>query len=119
MTAGERISVKDINVLDKRGGAMSKTPFNFIWDYGDFSVRTAHGAEGAPYVELVHWYDSERFGRCCYTIAYWHKGKEGWDLRFVGDRMLELSKMHIEQIWPQLCAGQIMLQAWYEGQEEE
>lgn len=101
---------------------MGKTnnPFKFEWAHGDFGVRTTHNASGQPYVELVHWYDNNYGSRHCYTIAYWYKTKdEGWDLRFVGDRMLEISKLHIEKIWPQLCAAQIMLQAWYDDQEDE
>ena len=99
---------------------MEKTnkPFKFEWEYDDFCVRTAHRADGSPYVELVKYYDGSSGRRNCYTIAYWIKGKEGWDLRFVGDRMLELSQLRIEKVWAQLCAAQIMLQAWYEDQEE-
>lgn len=102
---------------------MEKTnkPFEFHWEYADFGVRTAHrGLDDSPYVELVHYYYDKSSGRrYCYTIAYWTKDDEGWDLRFVGDRMLELSQLHIEKVWPQLCAAQIALQAWYQDQEEE
>ena len=98
---------------------MASKPFKFEWEYKDYAVRTTHGFDGGPYVELVHWETDGHGRKHCYTIAYWYKGDEGWDLRFVGDRMLELSKLHIECIWPQLCAAQIMLQAWYEDQEEE
>lgn len=99
---------------------MPKTnkPFKFEWEYDDFGVRTAYRVNGTPYVELVKWYD-ENGRRLCYTIAYWYRGNDGWDLRFVGDRMLELSNLHIEKVWAQLCVAQIMLQKWYEDQEEE
>ena len=99
---------------------MSKTnkPFKFEWEYEDFKVSTSHNVDGTPYIELLKCYDSN--GRkLCYTIAYWYKRNEGWDLRFVGNRMLEISQLHIEKVWPQLCAAQIMLQAWYDDQEEE
>lgn len=100
---------------------MSKTnkPFKFEWEYEDFGVVTSHRATGEPFIELIHYYESQSGRRQCYVIAYWYKGNEGWDLRFVGDRMLELSKLHIEKVWPQLCAAQIMLQAWYDDQEDE
>mgnify|MGYP003290939000 CR=1 FL=1 len=100
---------------------MGKTnkPFRFEWDYEEFSVRTTTSLTGSPYVELVKWYETKEGRKCCYTIAYWTHNKEGWDLRFVGDRMLELSQLHIEKVWPQLCAAQIMFEAWLEDQEEE
>lgn len=94
--------------------------FEFHWRYADYEVRTTHGlANDDPYVELVHWEENSQGKRYCYTIAYWFFGKDGCDLRFVGDRMLELSQLHIEKVWPQLCAAQIALQAWYEDREKE
>lgn len=100
---------------------MKKTnkPFKFEWEYDDFCVRTSHRVNGTPYVELLKYCDDSNGKRCAYTIAYWYRGNDGWDLRFVGDRMLELSQLHIEKVWAQLCAAQIMLQKWYEDQEEE
>lgn len=96
---------------------MSSKPFKFEWEYKDYAVRTTHDYNGEPYVEIVRWATDRNGRKNCYTIAYWHKGEDGRDLRFVGDRMLELSKLHIGSIWPQLCAAQIMLQAWYEDQD--
>ena len=88
-------------------------PINTIADY----VITGNVEDVVP--KLIKYYKEKSGRRLCYTIAYWTKDDEGWNLRFVGDRMLELSKMHIEKVWPQLCAAQIMLQAWYEDQEGE
>lgn len=100
---------------------MGNKPFRFEWEYADFGVRSTTRYDGTPYIELVKYYDSGTGNgrRYCYTVAYWTKDGDGWDLRFLGGRMLELSKMHIEKVWPQLCAAQIMLQAWYEDQEGE
>ncbi len=91
--------------------------FDFHWRDGEFEVRTASGVRGGPYIELVRW--TESGGReWCYAIAYWHKDSEGWDLRFVGDRMLELARLDIGKIWAQLCAAQISLSAWFDSNEE-
>ena len=100
---------------------MMDNEFEFHWRYADYEVRTTHGLRSdSPYVELVHW-EQGRDGRaCCYTIAYWYTSKgDGWDLRFVGDRLLELSRLHIEKIWPQLVAAQIALEGWLEDQRRE
>jgi len=95
-----------------------RNSFDFSWKYKDYEVRTTHGLRcDAPYVELVHWETSTQGRRTCYTIAYWQKDDEGWDLRFVGDRLLELSRLHIEQIWPQIVAAQIALEGWFADQE--
>ena len=92
--------------------------FEFHWRYADYEVRTTHGLkDDTPYVELVHWEQGDDGRRYCYTIAYWSKGSEGWDLRFVGDRLLELSQLHIEKVWPQICAAQIALEGWFADQE--
>jgi hypothetical protein len=37
--------------------------------------------------ELIEWMDE----KSCYVIAYWKKGKEGYDLIFVGDRPFDNS----------------------------
>ena len=100
--------------------AKSEKPFNFQFDYGEFSVTTAHTPlANEPYVELVHKKIGPEGRVFKYTIAYWHKGSDGWSLIFVGDRMIELSQLEIGHIWPQLCAGQIALDAWFKDQEDE
>ena len=39
--------------------------------------------------ELVKWYKNDIGGVNCYTLALFEKGKEGWDMRTVGDRFFE------------------------------
>ncbi|MDH3355794.1 MAG: hypothetical protein OEL79_11340, partial [Chromatiales bacterium] len=36
--------------------------------------------------EIVKWHDGEE---TCHTIACWRKGKDGFDLSFIGDRPFE------------------------------
>ena len=98
---------------------MSKIPFDFHWKHGEFEVRTTTRINGDPYVELVKWYESKSDGRqYCYTIAYWTYNDEGWDLRFVGDRMLDLQQLDIGKIWPQLCAAQICFDEWLQQKDK-
>ena len=39
--------------------------------------------------ELVKWYKNTNDGENCYVIAFFDKGKEGYDLRTVGNRFFE------------------------------
>ena len=39
--------------------------------------------------ELVKWYKNNIGGINCYTLALFEKGKEGWDMRTIGDRFFE------------------------------
>ena len=39
--------------------------------------------------ELVKWYQNNIGGVNCYTLALFEKGKEGWDMRTIGDRFFE------------------------------
>ena len=39
--------------------------------------------------ELVRWYEDSLDKECCYVIAFFDEGKEGYDMRTVGDRFFE------------------------------
>lgn len=95
--------------------------FDFHWQHNEFEVRVTHNIlNGDPYIELVHWYNNRDGRPLCYTIAYWKRHKDGgYNLCFVGDRMLELQKLDIGSIWPQLCAAQVCLDEWERQTEKE
>lgn len=92
--------------------------FDFHWRHGQFEVRSTTGVYGDPYIELVRWRQDSHGKEYCYTIAYW-KNNEGFTLYFVGDRMMELAKLDIQDIWPQLCAAQLCLNEWLEAKARE
>lgn len=85
--------------------------FDFNWKFQDFEIRTTHtyGENPVPYVELVKW-DDNNGKRYCYTLAYWHRDKDGfWELRFVGDRPLRhIAEIDVSVIWKQLFLMQQM-----------
>jgi len=41
--------------------------------------------------ELVQWNTDIKEKEYCWTVAYWVKGKEGYDLQFVGDRPFQVN----------------------------
>jgi len=52
------------------------------------------------YPEIVHfYYDKDNKRESCYTLAFWEKSKEGFDLMFCGGRPFELEKDEQEIFW--------------------
>ena len=88
--------------------------FDFSWKFKDFEIRTVHsyGKNNLPYVELVKWQESPTGKRNCFTLAYWHRNKDGeYELHFVGKRPLEyIAEIDVSEIWKQLCLAQAMFE---------
>ena len=64
--------------------------------------------------ELVKWYKNDIGGVNCYTLALFEKGKEGWDMRTVGDRFFE-----DKDAWVVGKYGLEFLNAIFEIEEDE
>lgn len=63
--------------------------------------------------EIVRWQDSETLGKFCYTLAWWVKGSEGYDLHFIGSRPLdpEVDRVYF---WELVKYGQKICDAKFE-----
>jgi hypothetical protein len=58
--------------------------------------------------EVVKWDGEERPN--CYTIAYWSKGGEGYELQFVGNRPFDVD----EKLFMELAKyGQLILDGYF------
>lgn len=81
------------------------------WTKGDLEVRTTTGVRGEPYTELVRWQTDENGRRWCFTLAYFHKDKEGYvELHFVGDRPFkEIAEIDINDVWKELWLSCLFL----------
>lgn len=96
--------------------------FEFNWKFKDFEIRMAHtfaiGMMRMPYLELVKWDVTEGGRSYCYTLAYWHRDKDGeWELRFVGSRPFDqIAEVDISPIWEQLFLAQ---QMFMDAEEKE
>lgn len=88
----------------------------FNWKKGDLEVRTTSSVSGEPYCELIKWNTDENGRRWCFTLAYFHKSKEGnVSLNFVSDRPFrEIAEIDINEVWKELWLSCLML----EGREE-
>jgi hypothetical protein len=40
--------------------------------------------------EIIRWFKRDGSSDYCIVVAYWTKTKEGWDLKFVGNRPFEV-----------------------------
>ena len=83
----------------------------FNWKKGDLEVRTTSSVNGEPYCELVKWNTDENGRRWCFTLAYFHKDRDGYvELHFVGDRPFnEIAEIDINDVWKELWLSCLML----------
>ena len=60
---------------------------------GDLEVRSCNqslcGRDPHETAEIVQWWERHNDRPWCWVLAYWVRGKEGYDLKFVGDRAFE------------------------------
>lgn len=56
--------------------------------------------------EIVKWAKDKDNKEYCWTVAYWIKGKEGFDLQFVGSRPFDIKAKNFMKVAKQ---GQQML----------
>jgi len=66
--------------------------------------------------EIVEWFDGEK--PSCYTIAHWEITKEGFDLRFVGNRPFGASVDPIDFMTIAEHMDNKLEQAWQESEKE-
>lgn len=84
--------------------------FSFDWKFKDFEIKTTGDAH--PYIELIKWNTNEEGRRYCFTLAYFHRDKDGdYELHFVCDRPLEyIAEVDVSEIWKQLWLAQQMFE---------
>lgn len=66
--------------------------FNFKIEDVEVRIRDKHSLSDGEYevAEIVKWEKGANGQNCCYTLAYWIKGNEGYDLKFVGKRPFDV-----------------------------
>ena len=97
----------------------------FSWKYKDYEIHACpkhlvRFCEDEPNVtiDLVKWYDHGG-KRLCYSLAYFIKKEEGYDLRFVGNRPFEdIDAEDVLEVWEALKTAQAVLDAFFRGDEE-
>ena len=66
--------------------------------------------------EIVRWQDSETLGKFCYTLAWWVKDNEGYDLHFIGSRPLN-DEVDKDCFWELVIYGQKICDAKFKVDE--
>lgn len=66
--------------------------FNFRVDYLEIRSCGKHLISDGKHdrAEIVKWANDMNKKEYCWTVAYWNKGKEGYDLQFVGSRPFDV-----------------------------
>lgn len=93
---------------------------NFDFKYKDYELRAGpehlvrtRNVEPNNTIDFVKWYDSE-LGPCCYSIAYWKRKSDGYYLKFVGNRFLDIAPKDVPVLWKAIAEAQKVLDEWFE-----
>lgn len=101
---------------------MDKQKLDFNWDYKDYSLRACprrlvrfEDNEPNETIDLIKWDTNSDGKRYCYSLAYWKKDSEGYELKFVGDRPFKhIESEDVEVVWKAMRVAQKVLDGWFE-----
>ena len=81
----------------------------------NLELRWTASLAGPQYPEIVQWRtDAKDAGKeWCFTLASWTRDKEGWSLRFIGDRPFDFS-VDAKVFWALAKFGQKIADATFE-----
>lgn len=94
----------------------------FQWKYKDYELKACPKRlvrysedESNETIDLIKWFDHDG-RRLCYSLAYFIRKSEGYDLRFVGNRPFEdIDTEDVPKVWEALKTAQAVLDAFYMG----
>lgn len=100
---------------------MTELTLEFRWRYQSYEIkavpqRLARLTPDEPNVtiELLKWDVDSQGKEFCFTLAYFVKDDEGYDLKFVGDRPFEyIDQFDLPAVWEALQSAQKTLDAWF------
>ena len=103
---------------------MIERNLEFSWKYEDYELRACpkclarfNDDEPNETIDFVKWTTDSSGKRYCFSLAYWRRYDEGYELKFVGGRPFDhINKEHIEVVWSALLAAQKILDAWFDMQ---
>lgn len=103
-----------------------KQELSFNWKYKDYELRACPARlvrfdnESNETINLIMWKTNPNGKKTCFSLAYWIKNSEGYDLKFVGNRPFEcIEPEDIRIIWKAIGIAQKTLDAWFEIQRLE
>jgi hypothetical protein len=96
---------------------------NYNWKYRDYELRACprtltrlNKEDQNETIDLIKWETSkEDSKRYCFSLAYWQRDKEGFDLTLVGTRIFdEIEEDDVAMVWEQLHTAQLVLDIFWE-----
>ena len=101
---------------------MTEQKLEFSWRYEDYELRACpkrlvafEGGEPNETIDFIKWQTDSSGERYCFSLAYWRRDDEGYELKFVGNRpFVYIEPEHIEIIWKALRVAQKVLDAWFD-----
>lgn len=98
----------------------------FSWKYKDYELHACpkrlvrfYEGEKNETIDLVKWGETWDGKRHRWSLAYFIRKEEGYDLRFVGNRPFEdIDPEDVPKVWEALKTAQAVLDAFFMGVEE-
>lgn len=95
---------------------------NFSWKYKDYELRACPKPlvktriyDKNETIDFVKWRTNSDGTKYCFSLAYWRRNSEGYDLRFVGNRPFDYIEVEdLDTIWEALRMAQDVLNKWFE-----
>ena len=71
-------------------------------------------------IDIVMWQKDSHGKPYCFSIAYWRRYDEGYELKFVWGRpFLYVDDSRVPELWEAMKEAQNVLDAWFDGKEED
>ena len=98
---------------------------DFNWKYKDYELRACpqrlvkfNEEDVNETIDLIKW-EGTGNNRSCFSLAYWRKVRDGYDLYLVGTRFFDyIDKEDLSMVMEQLHKAQKILDAFYQRCEE-
>lgn len=90
---------------------------NFNWKYKDYELRACpkilarlNKEDQNETIDLIKWGAHNDGEKYCFSLAYWKRGSEGFDLSLVGSRVFEyIDEEDLEIVWEQYVYSVILV----------
>lgn len=94
---------------------------NFSWKYKDYELRACPKClvktriyDKNETIDFIKWATNSDDKKYCFSLAYWRREDEGYELKFVGNRPFdEIETEDIEKVWGALRMAQNVLNEWF------
>lgn len=84
------------------------------------TLARLHDDDPNETIDIVMWQKDSHGKPYCFSIAYWKRDDEGYELKFVGARpFLYVDDSRIPELWEAMKEAQNVLDAWFDEMEDD